>query len=249
VDGKPQSITSLERQELPLIYALAVDSSGSMRTIFSDIKGSAKSIVTQNNPNDEMILLSFVSKDNIKATKDFSSDKDSLVKLIDSLAVEGGATALIDAIYEAAKRVAENKRNDPVSFRRAVVVITDGEDRESNYKENELLELVKKENIQVFFVGLVNELDDSSCLNCTSTKEKAKKFIKKITEASGGAVIVPKKINNLPEAANQIMPLVRTQYLITYASPSDTSKYNSQNIEVKLSKDSKRKDVHIYFRH
>ena len=61
VDGKEQNIVSIEKQTLPLIYVLAVDSSGSMRTIFKDILNAGKSIVSRNNQNDLTLLMRFIS--------------------------------------------------------------------------------------------------------------------------------------------------------------------------------------------
>ncbi len=61
MDGKEQNIVSLEKQTLPLIYVLAVDSSGSMRTIFKDILNAGKSIVSRNNQNDLTLLMRFIS--------------------------------------------------------------------------------------------------------------------------------------------------------------------------------------------
>lgn len=246
IDGKTQNVASLEKEESPLIYALAVDSSGSMRSIFGDIQSAAKSIVNENRTEDETMLLSFISSDKIKATQTFSSDKNALSRTIDNFAVEGGATAVIDAIYMAVEKVAEYKKDDGKDYRRAVVVITDGEDRNSSYTEKQLFELIKKENAQIFFIGLVNVLDNESGFTSKSPRDKATSFIKRIIKESGGAAILPKKIKDLPEAANQILPLLRIQYSISF-TPSSAAKNASRKVDVKLSKESKRKDVKFYF--
>ena len=143
IDGKSQTVLSLEKEEPPLIYALAVDSSGSMRTIFGDVLNSAKSIISENQAEDETMLLSFISSDKIKATQNFNSDKNFLAKTIDGFAVEGGQTAVIDAIYMAVKKVSEHKKDDGKIYRRAVIVISDGEDRDSYYTEKQLFELIR----------------------------------------------------------------------------------------------------------
>jgi VWFA-related protein len=248
IDGKQQVVTSLEKQEAPLIYALAVDCSGSMRPIMGDLTRTAKAIVNQNRKDDETMLIRFISNDNITGMKTFSSDKNILNQIIEGFYIEGGQTALVDALYAAVKAAAGQKKDENEKYRRAVVVITDGEDRASLYNEKQLLELIEKENVQVFFIGLVNELGTGAgFINSVSPREKAKSFIEKIAGASGGAAIFPKKISDLPASVSQLTPLLQSQYVITYAAASD-AKGKSSQIEIKLAKDSKRKDVKFNFR-
>jgi Ca-activated chloride channel homolog len=246
VDGKPQPILSLEKQQLPLIYGLAIDSTGSMRLMFSDILSAAQTIVNQNAAEDEMMLVSFVSADKIMATKEFSADKSSLIKAINALSVEAGATALIDAIYLTVQAVAKHKKDGAKDYRRAVILITDGEDRDSFYTEKALSDLLAKENVQIFFIGLTDNLTADGGFIGKSTKAKSLDFMKKAAQLSGGAVISEKK-KNLKDSAASILPLVRTQYLLSYA-PVAGGKSNAPKIEIKLAKDSKRKDVNFYFR-
>ena len=249
VDGKPQIITSLEKQETPLIYALAIDCSGSMRMLLGDLIGAGKSIFNQNRKDDETMLISFISSDKIRGMESFSADKNILTRTLDNFYIEGGQTALIDAIYMAVKEAAGQKKADGEKYRRAVVVITDGEERASFYNEKELLDLIQKENVQVFFIGLVGLLSNDGGLfaNTKSPRYIAESFIQRIAGASGGAVIIPKKIKDLPEAAAQLMPLLQSQYVINY-TPVVDAKAKSQKIELKLAEDSKRKDVKFYFR-
>jgi VWFA-related protein len=243
IDGKPQAIVSLEKTELPLIYALAVDSSGSMRLIFEDIIAGAQEVVNQNKSDDETMLVSFISSDKIRATNGFSADKNALRGVIDKFYVEGGQTALIDAVYLAITKVAAHKKSDGKNYRRGVLVITDGEDRDSGYSEQQLFELIRKENVQVFFIGLTDRTPNAS----NSLRNKSKSFMKRVAEESGGAVIFPDKTKDIPEKASQILPLMRTQYRIIY-TPAAGEKSESPKIEVNLSKESKRKDVKFYFR-
>jgi Ca-activated chloride channel homolog len=239
IDGKSQTITSLEKQETPLIYALAVDSTGSMRLIFDDILGAGKYIVNQNRKDDETMLISFISYDKIRGMNSFSSDKNILMRVLDSFYIEGGQTALIDAIYASIQKVSEHKKGEGEKFRRVVIAITDGEERASYNTEKALLELIQKENVQVFFIGLVNELV------AKSTKQKAKDFLERIAAASGGAAIFPKKMKDLPDTAAQLVSLLQSQYALSY---TPDTKAKPQKIEIKLAKESKREDVKFYFR-
>jgi VWFA-related protein len=247
IDGKPQVVTSFEKQETPLIYVLAVDCSGSMRLILDEIVSSAKTIVNQNRKDDEALIFSFTSSDKIKGMQAFSTDKNILTRTIDNFYIEGGATALIDALYVAVKKVSEHKKDGGGKYRRVVFAITDGEDRDSFYTAQQLYDLIQKENVQIFLVGLTNNLAKDGGYMGKSPRAKAKDFIEKIVAVSGGAAIFPKEIKDTPDAAAQLVPLSQSQYVIGY-TPSTDTKQKAQKIEIKLAKDSKRKDVKFYFR-
>jgi Ca-activated chloride channel family protein len=241
--GKPQTLISLEKQESPLIYALAVDSSASLKPVFRDIQNAAKSIVNQSRANDEATLINFIGTDQIFEAKGFSSDKSLLTKAIDDFEIQGGQTAVIDAVYLTIKKVGEYKREDKTRPR-AVILVTDGDDRDSYYSEKALFDLIENDRVPVFVIGLVYGLDASTQFSVRSARARATAFIKKVADKSGGAALFSK---NLPEAVNQIISLLRNQYVVSY-SPSAEAKGKSSEIEIKLAKDSKRKDLKFYVR-
>jgi len=246
IDGKSQAITSLEKREAPLIYALAVDCSGSMRLILDDMVSAGETIVNQNRKDDEALVFSFVSTDKFKGMQTFSADENILLRTLSNFYIEGGQTALIDALYVAVKKVSEHKKDEGEKYRRVVIAITDGEDRLSSNSEKALLELIQKENVQIYFIGLTVQLDCAGYIGKCS-KGKAEDFIEKIAKASGGAAIFPKKIKDLPDAATQLIPFLQSEYVISYTPLSD-AKGKPPKIEINLAKDSKRKDVKFYFR-
>ena len=245
IDGKEHSNFLIDKQTSPLIYVLAVDSSGSMRSIFGDILNSAKIMVSQNNQNDLTLLMRFISSDKIQVTDKFSSDEKYLHSNLNLFAVEGGQTAVIDAIFKSVQTVAEQEGVGE-DYRRSVVVVSDGEDRDSLNTQEQLIKLLQKEKVQIFFIGLINELDKEGGFISKSPREKSKKFIQKITEASGGAAIYPKKIEQLPEIAKQIISLLRTQYILKFQLPDNIKK--SAKIEIRSAKSSKRKNLNFHFR-
>lgn len=154
LDGKEKSIDSIEQKTSPVIYVMAIDNSGSLRFLFNDILNAAKSIIGQNKEKDFTALMRFVSKDKIQITEKFSSDENYLHSQLNLFQVEGGQTALIDAIYKSVQIVARQKGVGE-DYRRTVVVISDGEDRESDNTKAQLIDLLKKEKMQIFFIGLI----------------------------------------------------------------------------------------------
>jgi Ca-activated chloride channel homolog len=216
-DGVSQSIFSFTEEEVPVIYGLAVDTSGSLRPAFEQVIDAAKAIINSNKKGDETFLERFISSDKIETIQDFTASKDALMDGLDTLYIEGGQTAVIDGVYLAAEHVAEYKRgsNDD-RRRRALIVVTDGEDRASYYPEADLFRRLREEDVQIYVIGFVSELDAEKGLIRKSPRDKAVNLINRIASETGGRAFFPQSISELPEIANQIVRDLRTQYVISY---------------------------------
>src|SRR5438034_1079234 len=127
-DGVRQPIETFTREEVPMSYGLAVDTSGSLRSQLQSVIDAAKTIVNSNKSGDETFLVRFISSDKIETVQDFTASKDLLLDGLENLYVEGGQTAIIDAVYLSAEHVAEYKKGDESDRRRrALILVTDGE--------------------------------------------------------------------------------------------------------------------------
>lgn len=216
-DGVPQPIFSFTEEEVPVIYGLAVDTSGSLRPQFNQVIDAAKTIINSNKKGDETFLERFISSDKIETVQDFSASKDALLDGLDTLYIEGGQTAVIDGVYLAAEHVAEYKKGgDDDRRRRALIVVTDGEDRASYYPETELFKRLREEDVQIFVIGFVGELDADKGLIRKSPRDKAINLINKLASETGGRAFFPQSIAELPQIAREIVRDLRTQYVISY---------------------------------
>jgi Ca-activated chloride channel family protein len=222
-DGVPQTIESFSREEVPISYGLAVDSSASLRTQIQSVIDAGKTIVNSNKKGDETFIVRFISSDKIETVQDFTANKDLLVDALDNFYVEGGQTAVIDAVYLSAEHVSEYHRGDDSDRRRrALIVITDGEDRESFYKQEQLFSRLREEDVQIFVIGFINELDKESGFIRKSPREKAVNLINKLATETGGRAFFPESISELPQIANEIVRDMRTQYVISYIPTNKT---------------------------
>src|SRR2546427_4189839 len=178
-DGEPQPIEFFSKEEVPISYGLAVDTSGSLRSQLQSVIDAAKAIIDSNKTGDETFLERFISSDKIETVQDFTASKDLLLDGLDSLYIEGGQTAVIDGVYLAAEHVAEYKKGDENDRRRrALIVITDGEDRNSFYKETQLLQRLREQDVQIYLIGFINELDKDAGFIRKSPRDKAVNLIK-----------------------------------------------------------------------
>jgi Ca-activated chloride channel family protein len=232
-DGVVQPIESFTREEVPISYGLAVDTSGSLRSQLQSVIDAGKTIINSNKHGDETFLVRFISSDKIETVQDFTANKESLTDALDSLYVEGGQTAIIDAVYLSAEHVSDYRKGDEGDRRRrALIVITDGEDRNSFYKQEQLFARLREEDVQIFVIGFVSELDKEAGLIRKSPREKAVNLIKKLASETGGRAFFPESVAELPQIANEIVRDLRTQYVLAYNPTNKTADGTYRAIKV-----------------
>ena len=229
-----QVVESVEPDTRPTDYGLIIDSSGSIRSILRDIVESAAQIIQNRRASDQIFIERFVSSDKITILQDFTQDNSALLQSLRKFVVEGGQSAVIDALYFGAERVVAHQANTP-GRRKALVIITDGEDRKSSHTPNALIELLRRHDIQVFVIGLVYELDETARAGFIrpNARERAEKLLNRIAEESGGRVFYPKKGSDFEETITQISQDLQSQFRITYQS-QDSTKTGFRKVEVKL---------------
>ena len=226
-DGIEQPMVFFSREEVPISYGLAVDTSGSLRTQLQSVIDAGKSIVNTNKPGDETFLVRFISSDKIITEQDFTSNQDLLIDALDGLYTEGGQTAVIDAVYLSAERLAEYKKGDDNDRRRrALIVVTDGEDRVSFYKQEQLFARLREQDVQIYVIGFVNELDKEGGFIRKSPRERSVNLINKMASETGGRAFFPQSLSELPQIANEIVRDLRTQYILAY-SPTNKERDGS----------------------
>ncbi len=233
-DDVLQPITSFTTAEVPIINALVIDNSRSLRSQLSKVIEAGKIIVGTNRPKDESTIVRFVSKDKIEVVQDFTTNKSSLNNALDNLFVEGGQTAIIDAVYQTAKKVEQyqnSQKKEDVKLR-ALILVSDGDDRGSSYKEQQLFELLRESNVQIYAVGFVNDLSKESDASGINRQEKAKTLLTRLAQETGGKVYFPNSIDELPKIASDISGELRTQYLISYAPTNENRDGSFRKIKV-----------------
>ena len=244
-DGVAQPVESFSREEVPISYGLAIDTSQSLRSQIQAVIDAGKTIVSSNKPGDETFLVRFISSDKIETLQDFTPNKDLLMDGLDDLYVEGGQTAVIDAVYLTAEHVAEYKKGDDSDRRlRALVVITDGEDRASFYSQEKLFARLREEDVQIYVIGFVKELDKEGGLIRKSPRDKAVNLINRLATETGGRAFLPESISELPQIANEIVRDLRTQYVVAYNPTNKLRDGSFRSIKVEVA-DSSSRDKHI----
>jgi Ca-activated chloride channel homolog len=227
-DGVPQKISLFVNDKVLLRYGLMIDNSGSMRSQFEEVVRTGITIVNSNEADDETFLIRFIDSDKIENVQELTTDKAKLIAGLDSLYVEIGQTALIDAIYLGADYLLKQKADDRNVRRKALLLITDGEERISFYKKEDLFRLLGSSGIQVYIIALTNALEDKK-------REKAISFVSQLASETGGKAFFPSSVTELGYVSNDIINDIRRQYVIGYVPSGGDSKKAFHKIQVSIS--------------
>ena len=233
-DKVKQTIESVSREEVPVSFGLVIDTSGSMRSKLQSVSDAAVLLIKQMRRDDEAFVASF--KAEAELVQDFTDDRRELEDAIGDLYTSGG-TALLDAIIATADHAQEKGKRR----RKALVVISDGFEKNSSSKEKEVLEAIKEDEVQVYLVGFIDEEMEEKSLFGKSPAKKAKDLLSRIADDSGGRAYFPKDISEIPAIAAQIAKDLRTQYVVSYYPSNDKRDGTFRNIQVSVNSQGSRK--------
>lgn len=230
-DDQPRQITFFARDDRPVHYTIALDTSGSFRFLLPYCLNVVRALIENNRPNDETMLISFVSSDQIDKVHDFTADKSKLLDSLKLIRVTGGQTAVIDAVHISVEATAAYKASADV--RRIVILISDGEDRRSFYTQDQMLKLLREKDVQIFIIGIVGQLSNEG-LTRPSPREKADKLLNRLAEETGGQVFLPKDLPELAQAAQQINKHLGSQYIIGFERENKPGEKGFRKVKVSI---------------
>lgn len=235
-DGAPQEITSFGQQEVPTNYGLVLDNSGSLRQQLDKVIEAGNVFVSNNRPNDETLIIRFVGRDKIEIVQNFTSNKQDLADALGNLYVEGGQTAIRDAVYLAVQNIDdyEHSQKPEDRKRRALILVTDGEDRNSYYNDKQLLDLLRESEVQIFVIGFLDDLAKDGGFISKSPRDKAKAFLDGLATETGGKAYYPANAAELPSIAQQISNELRTQYKLSYTPSNNKHDGTTRSIRVQV---------------
>lgn len=235
-DNVQQQIEFFSRSELPTNYAIVVDNSGSLRSQLEKVIEAGKILVSSNGPNDETQLIRFVGKDKISIEQDFTSNKADLNDSLDNLFIEGGQTAITDAVYLAVENVEDYEKSSKAvdRKRRAIILVTDGEDRDSFYSDKQLFDLLRESETQIYVIGFVSELSSEGSIIRKSAQSKAKSYLERMATETGGKAYFPNSVDELAGIAKDIGAELRTQFSIGYVPTNDRKDGTFRSIKVQV---------------
>ena len=196
--------------DLPLQVGLLIDASGSIRERFKFEQESAIEFLNETlRPHfDKAFVLGFDSS--LEMTQDFTDSTESLSKGIRSLR-PGNATRLYDAVYYACReKLLQSAQSD--SVRRAIILVSDGDDNASHVTREEAIEMALRADVIIYTI--------STNYAGMGDTDKNDKILERISDATGGRTFRPFQPQDVANAFAQIQDDLRSQYALSY-HPAD----------------------------
>ena len=215
VDDVPQKISYFAKVEKPVYYSLVIDTSQSFQRLLVSALSATKLLIGKNRPSDETTLIRFSSSENIETIVPFTSDKSALLSVpLEDFYPLPGQSAVLDAIYLSAETVAKHKIGD-TNVRRAVVLISDGEDRASYYSRSRITKQLNDQNVQLFIIGMTGALSERSLMT-SNPRDKAERLLGRIAKDTGGRLFLPSTRLELLDSVEQIVQDLHSQYVVGF---------------------------------
>jgi Ca-activated chloride channel homolog len=227
-DGVEQNITIFAQEDIPVSTGILLDVSASMRGKMEQVNQAALAFILASNPADEVFLISF--NDEVTLLQDFTSDIDDIRDALDNAIVTGG-TALFDAVYLGIQKAATGDRS-----KKAILVLSDGEDKDSYYQLNELMSRIQESDVQVFSIGILETAPQRSLFGrwTRSLSEQAADALRRISDATGGKAFFPEDLPDIHDVVSEISRDLRSQYSIGYVSSNTARDGSFRQVKIEL---------------
>ncbi|MFB3916463.1 MAG: VWA domain-containing protein [Terriglobales bacterium] len=217
----PKSIVNFRREtDLPLRVGLLIDASNSIRDRFRFEQEAAieflRGIIRPQ--SDRAFVIGFDTT--VELTQDFTNNTEKLAHGVQMLRA-GGGTALYDAIYYAC-RDKLMKAPQTGAVRRAIILLTDGEDNQSRVTREEAIDMAQRAEVIIYAIST----------NVSGVKLRGDKIMERMAEATGGRAFFPFKIQDVAEAFVNIQDELRSQYAVAYKPANFAPDGSYHSIEI-----------------
>jgi len=207
MEGKRRQTISdfAAESDLPLRLGILIDTSNSVRERFKFEQEAAGQFVdsVMRTDLDKALVVSFDTS--AELVSDLVNDTDKLTAAIRNLR-PGGGTALYDAIYFACRdKLSQDQPR--YKFRRAIVIVSDGDDNQSRYTRDQALEMAQKADVVIYTI---------STNGITRIETDGDKVLRYLVQETGGRAFFPFKVEDLDQSFENIANELRHQYSISY---------------------------------
>jgi VWFA-related protein len=232
-DRVPQQIdsfTSEENNKLPLYVGVLMDTSPSTAGKLKFEQESAMNFIqTVVRPRKDRVLFATFD-DKIILRQDFTDRLELLDRAVSGIKKTGEKTALYDAIWQFC-----DEKMRSAQGRRALVLITDGDDTYSHADINDAIDIAQRTETTIFAIstkaGLLGTVPG---VEAGTVRDHGDKGLERMCDETGGVAFFTGDMLTLERSFTKIATELRSQYLITYRSTNDKYDGRYRKVEVKL---------------
>ena len=196
---------------------IILDVSGSMKDKLKTAVEAAITFMKGGSPDDEYFLVEFADKPTEPQTSRMISPRS---RACSWLSKAKGRTALFDAVYMGLSKLEQGN-----NAKRALLLITDGEDNRSRYTFSNVREFVKEKDVQMYAIGITNGWSDASA-------EQGRALLRDLAAISGGNSFFPTSVYGLEDICRKIAAELKYQYVLGYHSTNTAKDGEWRKIKV-----------------
>jgi VWFA-related protein len=208
-DGVPQDVVLFSHGTTPLSVALLIDGSSSMRPKLPSVRAAALDLIHSLRAEDEMEIVQFAQV--TRVLQEPTTNRAFLSSAVDRIAAEG-ATSLYDALYVQIKETPRLAAPGEAPIRRAIVVLTDGEDTKSLMTDDQVVELARRADVNVYPIRVSARTEGDPDPQSGRTRH----FMTALAGLTGGEPYFPLTAEDLRPIYNRIGDELRSQYNLGY---------------------------------
>lgn len=202
-DKVKQSISFFNSEDVPVSLGIIFDVSGSMKGKIDRAREALKAFIQTCHNDDDFFLVGFNQRASLLAE---FTDGDTITNKF-TLVDPHGQTALYDAAYLGIEKVKQGRHQ-----KRAILLISDGQDNSSRYTYGELRKLLKEAGVQIYCIGIVEMGGQSG----GTLDLQGQSILEEIAQTTGGKAFFPRSAAELEDATTRIALELRHQYSIGY---------------------------------
>jgi Ca-activated chloride channel homolog len=222
-DGIEQKVKQFAGEDAPLSVGLLVDTSGSMGAKLATSRQAVAQFMKTMNRQDEAFLIEF--SDRAKLLQGFTNNTQEIDDKL-TLVESQGLTALLDAVSMGISEM--KKAKNP---RKALLIISDGGDNNSQYTPEQIKDLVHEADVQIYAMGVFEQFP---YLGITRAELSGPRLLAQLAEETGGRAFPARSSSALPNIARRIGIELRNQYVLAYSPSNETKNGKYRKVEVKL---------------
>lgn len=215
-NGKPEAITSFQREDVPVALGIVIDNSGSMRDKRARVNDAVMNLIRASNPQDEVFVVNFGQTPYLD--QDFTSDPHLLEAALHQTSTRG-STALYDAVVASSVHLRNNLRLN----KKVLIVITDGQDNMSRETlQDAMRKLQSNKGATVYAIGLTDE----------GMTRSGRQALQDLAASTGGVAYFPQNLDEVNEISRSVAHDIRSQYTIAYnPGPNIGTGYQTIRVE------------------
>ena len=226
-DGAKQEITYFNRTTLPIALSLLLDTSASMESRMTTAQDAAIGFAKKLRPQDLAQVVDFDTR--VEILQSFTTDAAALETAIRGTTA-GGSTSMYNALYISLKELVKvQAKSDDDVRRRAVVLLSDGEDTSSLVTFEEVLDLAKRSGTTIYAIGLQSKESSIS-----KGFREAEFVLRQLAQETGGRAFFVQRPEDLSGIYGEIANELASQYVLGYAStnPKRDGAWRRLNVQV-----------------